>query len=90
MIYLLIKEKIKGQLSLQHIFAFCRTFKKLTEHVGFHLKFKSSDLQDIFYTSLGDNIKVNFDKLIFYVPIFIRGAQTQVMFNDSIKNKFRL
>ena len=28
--------KIKGQLPLEHIFGFCRTFKKVTKNLGFH------------------------------------------------------
>ena len=41
-----IKCKIKGQLALEHIFGFCKTFKKITKNLGFHLTFKKNDLQD--------------------------------------------
>ena len=51
---------------------------------------KTADLQDIIYTTLGDNIKVNFDKLFLYVPILIPDAQTQIMFNNSITDSFTL
>ena len=51
---------------------------------------KTADLQDIVYTTLGDNIKVNFTKLFLFVPRFIPDAQTQAMFNYSIKNSFTL
>ena len=33
------KGNIKGHLSLEHIFGFCKTFKKITKNLGFHLKF---------------------------------------------------
>ena len=84
------KEKLKGVLPLEHIFGFCETFRKITKHLEFHLTLKTADLQDIIYTTLGDNIKVNFDKLFLFVPIFIPDAQTQIIFNDSIKNSFTL
>ena len=82
------KGKFKGQLSLGHIFVFCETFKKITKHLGFHVTFKTADLQDIIYATVGDNIKINFDKLFLFVPKFIPDAQTQIMFNDSIRNSF--
>ena len=39
--------KFKGHLPLQHVFGFCKTFKKITKNLGFHLSFRSNDLQDI-------------------------------------------
>ena len=84
------KGKIVVQLILEHIFGFCKTFKKIPKQLGFHLTFKTTDLQDINSTTLGDNIKVNFDKLFFFVPKFIPDAQTQIMFNDSFKKSFTL
>ena len=39
---------------------------------------------------MGDDIKVNFDKLFLFVPIFIPDAQTQIRFIDSNKNSFIL
>ena len=80
------KRKIKGYLPLEHIFRFCKTFKKITKQSGFHLTFKTADLQDIIYTTLGENIKVNFDKLFLFVPILLPDAQTQITFIDSIKD----
>ena len=41
------KGKIIRQLPLEHIFGFCKTFKKITKNLGFHLIFKTADLQDI-------------------------------------------
>ena len=31
------KGKINGHLPLEHLFGFCRTFKKITKNLGFHL-----------------------------------------------------
>ena len=84
------KGKFKGQILLKQIFGFFKTLKKITKQLRFHLTFITADQQDIIYTTLGDNIKVSFDKLFSYVPIIIPDAQTQIMFNDSIKKSFTL
>ena len=52
------RRKIKGQLPLEHIFVLCKTFEKITKQLGFHLTFKTADLQDIIYTTLANNITV--------------------------------
>ena len=39
---------------------------------------------------MGDDNKVNFNKLFLYVLILIPDAQTQIMFNDSNENSFTL
>ena len=62
------KGKIKGYLYLEDIFGFCKTFKKVTKNLGFHLSFKTNDLQDIIYISLTDDINVTNIKLYLYVP----------------------
>ena len=82
--------KIKGILPLEHIFGFCKTFKKIIKQLRFNLTLKTADLHDIVYSTLGDDINVNFNKLFLYVPIFIPDAQTQAKFNDSFKNNFTL
>ena len=51
---------------------------------------KTAILQDIVYTTLDDDIKVNFNKLFLFVPIIIPDAKTQAMFNDSVKDSFTL
>ena len=55
------KGKIKSQIPIQHIIGFWKTFKKITKQIGFHSTFKTADLQDIIFTTLGDDIKVKFD-----------------------------
>ena len=84
------KRKIKGVLPLQNIFRFCKTFEIITKHLRINRTLKSADLQDIMYTTLGDDIKVNFDKFFLFVPIILPHSQIQTMFNDSNKDSFIL
>ena len=48
----------KGQLPLQDIFCFCKTFFKTTEQMGLHLIFKAVDLQNIIEATLAYGITV--------------------------------
>ena len=83
------KGKIKGQLSLENIFGFCKSFKKITKNLGFHIIFRTADLQDIIYTSIGDNINVTINSLYLFVPTLTPSTETQLMFNESIQNNYR-
>ena len=38
------KGKIEGYLNLEDIFGFCKTVKKVTKNLGFHVMFKTIDL----------------------------------------------
>ena len=82
------KGKIKGHLLLEHIFGFCKTFKKITKNLGFHLTFKMNDPQDIIFTTIADDITVTINSLYLYVPQLIPSTSTQVMFNESNMNKY--
>ena len=84
------KGKIKGQLALEHIFGFCRTFKKITKNLGFHLTFKMNDLQDIIFTTIADDINVTINSLYLYVPQLIPSTSTQLMFNEAIMNNYTI
>ena len=84
------KGKIKGQLPLENIFGFCKSFKKSTKNLGFHIKFRTADLQDIIFTSIADNINVTINSLYLYVPSLIPSTETQLMFNESIQNNYRI
>ena len=84
------KGKIKRQLPLEHIFGFCRSFKKITKNQGFHIVFRTADLQDIIFTSIANNINVTINSLYLFVPTFIPSTETQLMFNESIQNNFRI
>ena len=84
------KGKIEGQLALENIFGFCKTFKKITKNLGFHLIFKMNDLQYIIFTTIADNINVTINSLYLYVPQLIPSTSTQVMFNESIMNNYTI
>ena len=84
------KGKVRGQLALEHIFGFCKTFKKTTKNLGFYLIFKMNDLQDIIFTTIADDIIVTINSLYLYVPKLIPSTSTQVMFNDSIMNNYTI
>ena len=84
------KGRIKGQLALEHIFGFCKTFKKITKNLGFHLIFKMNDLQDIIFTTIADDINVTINSLYLYVPQLIPNTQTQLMFNESIMYNYTI
>ena len=64
------KGKIKGCLFLEDIFGFCETFKTVIKNLGFHLTFKTNDLQNIKYSSLADDINVTISNLYLCVPKF--------------------
>ena len=90
MVWRRIKSKIKGQLHSEHIFGFCRTFKKITKNLGFHKKFNMNDLQDIIFTTVLKDINVTINRLYLYVPILIPNSQTQLMFNEPIMNNYTI
>ena len=82
--------KIKEYSYLEDIFGFCKTFKKVTKNLGFHLSFKTNDLQDIIYTSMTDDKNVTITKLYLYVPNLIPSVETQVMFNEATQNNYKI
>ena len=84
------KGRVKGQLALEHIFGFCKTFKKITKNLGYHLIFKMNDLQDFIFTTIADDINVTIISLYLYVPQLIPSTGTQVMFNEAIMNNYTI
>ena len=84
------KGKIKGYLYLEDIFGFCKTFRKVTKNLGFHLTFKTNDLQNIIYSSMADDINATINNLYLYVPNLIPSVETQVMFNDATQNVYKI
>ena len=84
------KGKIKGYLYLEDIFGFCKTFKKVTKNLGFHLMLKTNDLQNIIYSSMADDINVTINNLYLYVPNLIPSVETQVMFNEATQNNYKI
>ena len=84
------KGKIKGYLYLEDIFGFCKTFKKVTKNLGFHITFKTNDLQNIIYSSMADDINVTINNLYLYVPNLILSVETQVMFDEATQNNYKI
>ena len=84
------KGKRKGYLYLEDIFGFCKTFKKVTKNLGFHLTFKTANLQDIIYTSMEDEINVTINSLYLYIPNLIPSVETQLMFNEATQNNYKI
>ena len=84
------KGKIKGYLYLEDIFGFCKTFKKVTKNLGFHLTFKTANLQDIIYTSMADDINVTINSLYLYIPNLIPSVETQLLFNEATQNNYKI
>ena len=84
------KGKIKGYLYLEDIFGFCKAFKKVNKNLGFHLMFKTNDLQNIIYSSMGGYINMTINNLYLYVPNLIPNVETQVMFNEATQNNYQI
>ena len=53
---------------------------------------KTANLQDIIYTSIaaGTRINVTISSPYLYVPFLIRSTDTQLLFNESIQNIYRI
>ena len=49
------------------MFGFCKTFKKITKNLGFHLTFKTADLQKIIFRSKANDINV---KIVVYICLY--------------------
>ena len=84
------KRKIEGYLYLKDIFGFCNTFEKVTKNLGFHLTFKTNDLQNFIYSSMADVINLTINNLYLYVPNFIPNVETQVMFNEATQSIYKI
>ena len=80
--------KIKGYLYLEDIFGFCKTLKMVTKNLGFHIMFKTNDLQKIIYSSMADDINVTINNLYLNVPNLIPNVETQVWFNEATQNNY--
>ena len=86
------KDKFKAQLPLEHIFGFCKLFKKVIKNLGFEITFKTANLQNIIYNSIADGTQINvtINSLYLYVPFLIPTTETELMFNESIQNNYRV
>ena len=84
------KGKIKGYLYLEDVSGFCKTFRKENKILGFHIKFKTNDLQNIIYSSMADDLNVTINNLCLYVPNLIPSVDTQVLFNEATQNNYKI
>ena len=84
------KGKYKGQLALDHHFGFCKTFKKVTKNLGFHLTIKTANLQDNILTTIATDINVTINSFYIYKPMLIPSTNTLVMFNESNINNYTI
>ena len=84
------KSKIKRYLYLEDIFGFCKTFKKVTKNLGFHIMFKTANLQDLIYTSMTDDKVVTIISLYLYIPNLFPSLETQLMFNEATQNNYKI
>ena len=84
------KGRIRGHLALEQIFGFGRTFKKITKNLGYHLKLKMNDLQDIVFTTIANDITVTINSLYLYVPKLIPSTSTQLIFNEAFMNNYTI
>ena len=84
------KGKIEGYLYLEEIFGFCKTFKNVTKNLGFHLTFKTANLQGIINSSMADDTDVTINNLYLYVPNLIPSVETQLLFNEATQNNYKI
>ena len=84
------KGQIKGYLNLEDIFGFCKIFKKVTKKLGFHLTFKTKDLENIIFSSMADDITVTINNLYLCVTNLIRNVESQVMFNEATRKNYKI
>ena len=82
------KGKFRGHFPLEHIFWFYKTFKKITKNLGFHLTLKTNDLQNFIFTTIATDINVTIYSLFLFVPMLIPNTESQIKFNESIKNTY--
>ena len=84
------KGKVKEYLYLEDILGFCKTFKKVTKNLDFHLIFKTNDLQNIICSPMADDTNVTINNLYLYVPNLIPSIETRVMFNEATQKIYKI
>ena len=84
------KVKTKGYLYLEDIFGLCKSSKKVTENLGFHLMLKTANLQNFVYTSKTDDINVTIKNLYLFIPNLIPSVETQLLFNEATQRKYKI
>ena len=78
------KGKIRANLPLEHVYGFCKTFKKVTKGLGFQLQLKTSNEKQItLYTTHGGNdVIVTINSNYLYIPSLVPSAEQQQKFNE--------
>ena len=84
------RREIEGHLPLEHVIGFCKTFRKITKNLELHLTSKRNDSQNKNFTTLANVINVAIKSLYLFVPILKPNTNTQVMFDESIKNNYTI
>ena len=59
-------------------------------NLGFPSKFNSNVLQNNIYATISDDNIMTIKNLYLYVPTIVPHNSTQFMFNNSVKDSFRL
>ena len=57
------KGKSNGKLELELVFRFCKTSKNITRNLGFHLTFKTANLQDIILITIATDVNVTINNI---------------------------
>ena len=83
---------IRGQLPLENIFRFCKSFAKIPKRLGFELDLRTSNRKrDILYTTLGDDgANVTINSISLFILQLIPSPETQVSFNEANSKTFTL
>ena len=74
-------EQKNGQLPLDHFFGVCNSFKSFTKRFGFHLVFITTDLKDVFCTTLAKGKTVTSNSLYLFVPNINPDSEKEKRFN---------
>ena len=84
------KGKMKGYLFLEDFFGFCKTFKKVTNNLGFLTTFRTNGSQNILYSSMADYLNVTINTLYLYVTNLIPSVETQLLFKEATQNNYMI
>ena len=86
------KGKLKANLPLEHIFGFCKTFKKTTKGLGFELHLKTSaEKPIIIYTTLGGNdVIVTLNSIYLFIPSIVPSPEQQQVLNEPVTQSVTL
>ena len=86
------KGNVRAHLHLEHVFGFCKTFKKWKKWPRFELQPETSnEEQNVSYTTLvGSDVDVTINSLSLFTPSIVLSPEQQKSLNESIKSNFTL